>query len=117
MEIGPLHNNQPQALAAASKPEPTPGASENVPRGDSVELSQNALQELSRLADTARSRYGLGEMPPHDEVESDGSLRMDKIRQARQRINQGFYDQPHVRQEIAGKLADEMSKTTPGDSD
>ncbi|MBU8932750.1 MAG: hypothetical protein KOO62_01970 [candidate division Zixibacteria bacterium] len=117
MEIGPLHNNKPQPPAVAPKPESTTGASEKAQRSDSVELSLDARQKLTQLADTARSQYGLGEMPPRDDADSDGGLRMDKIRQARQRIDQGFYDQPHVRQEIAGKLANEMSKFTPGDSD
>ena len=119
MEIGPLQNHNHWLLPSSAKPTPELNAKapEKSQHYDSVELSLDGRQRLAQLADTARIRHGLGKMPPRDTAESDGSLRMDKIQQVRLRINKGFYDQPHIRKEIAEKLADEMTKDIPRDSD
>ena len=108
MEIGPLRNYKPPPVADQPVTEQKTKGAEKAQLCDSVELSHDARQKLAEMADAVRVTYGLGEMPPQDEGETGGNLRTDRIFLARQRINQGYYDQPHIRFGIAEKLADEV---------
>ncbi|MEA2031491.1 MAG: flagellar biosynthesis anti-sigma factor FlgM [candidate division Zixibacteria bacterium] len=122
MEIGPLHNQKPQVSSVSSATEQK--AKENVPSKaqsvDTVELSSDAREKMAQMADSARAKYGLGEMPTNDssvKSENKAGLRMDKIKTAKERVKQGFYDQQHVRQEIADKMMDDIKGFSNGETE
>lgn len=117
MEIGPLHNHRPPAQADQPVTERKAKATPKAPPGDSVELSSEARRSLAAMADAARANYGLGAMPQRDEADIGGDFITDKLSLARQRIESGYYDQPHIRNEIARRLADEVNWISPTESD
>lgn len=109
MKIGSVQNVRAlyggkQARVPQDKQEPT----DAVAKTDSVLISEKARELLAKLADEA-----LASGSPNPQVETNpetDGLRMDKIRQAMARIREGYYDRPEVKQQIAGKLADEFRK-------
>ncbi|RKX25651.1 MAG: hypothetical protein DRP47_09470 [Candidatus Zixiibacteriota bacterium] len=120
MEIGPLQNHKPQVSSVPPKIEKRETKTGNMQPVDTVELSSNAREKLAQLADSARARYGLGEMQRGNCLENEGSsseLRVEKIKLARERISQSFYNQKHIMQEIADKLTDEIRKPLDEDTE
>lgn len=77
-------------------------------RGDEVIISEHAREQLARLADEARATVKF------DPVIDDGDeVRISKIRQARERLQSGYYDRPEILEEIAGRLADRLFDRPP----
>ncbi len=101
MEIGPVSNHRPEnddrsdkhgdQIASGEKPKALE---------DRVEISESARQLLAARADEVRSNAG-------SEPEETGSSE-SRAEQIRLKILSGFYDNPEVLDEIAGKLLDDM---------
>lgn len=75
-----------------------------VRKGDSTEISSEAreLQQAARLID--ESVQILKAMP---------EVRSDAVEIARERVASGYYDQPHVMEEIAGILSEHLEAESP----
>jgi anti-sigma28 factor (negative regulator of flagellin synthesis) len=76
----------------------------SVKPADSVQISEAArkMVDLREAVDTGRTA-----------MENLPEIREDKVAQARQRLEQGFYNSTEVKQEVAGKLSqviDEMDQ-------
>lgn len=118
MEIGP--NNKVDNAARlrptpAEQPEKAPARTSDRPRGDSVELSRDSRGQIGEAADLARSEeyseQGLrGKVRARrDDIEAsrlqgDG----DRLEAIRDRIESGYYEQPDIKRQIAGRLADAL---------
>ncbi len=109
MEIGPVRSDHPssgRAETEKTKNNCEPKAASAV---DRIEISNEARMRLAALADRALKAASQA----HRQTDSQSlqkSLeqhddKTDKLAQARDRIESGFYDREDVRQKIAERLA------------
>ena len=109
MEIGPSHRtadmvNRPKASQAAISTDNR----EDPRSGDSLQISEAGRRQLAELADRARAADTVvtgADFGSTEEFDNDG-LRTDRVRLAKARMQSGYYDQPEIREMIAGRLAD-----------
>jgi len=109
MEIGPSHRatemvNRPQA----SKTVASTDSREEPRSGDSLQISEAGRRQLAELADRVRAAKATvteADSGSTEEFDNDG-LRTDRVRLAKARVQSGYYDQPEIREKIAGTLAD-----------
>jgi len=97
---------------SGSSPTEDPAGTEK-PDGFGKSKAANSLEELSVAADVARrkmkssghgdSSAGAGPIPRSFES------RRARVEEARQKMAQGYYSRPEVRNKIADKLADNMN--------
>lgn len=106
MDIGPVNasDSQPVNDRRGSSEDPPPGGKgEPKPTDtDSVEISLAARSRLAQLADEIRRTERSQAQTPED--------RTDRIERARSRIASGFYDQPEIKQRIAEKMMEDVTK-------
>jgi len=107
MEIGPLHQARTivERQPAQSAPAATPPGNAAV-SADSVEISGDARERLAVLADQSRAEQASADQSVQT---ADTGLRLDKIRLARARIRSGYYNQPQTKQDIAARLAEDLT--------
>jgi anti-sigma28 factor (negative regulator of flagellin synthesis) len=64
-------------------------------------LSSNGMQEVvSDIAETQVAKQQLANVP---------DTRAERVDEARQRVDSGFYDRPQIRQDTADRILDEMA--------
>lgn len=80
----------PEEIKKEQSPEKSPGS-------DTLQVNQKQ-REITQLVENARLL--LDELP---------DVRPDRVEQAKQRLQEGFYQRPEVREEIAQKILDEFS--------
>lgn len=112
MEIGPLDDSGRPAGPPEDDQKPTPVQPESEKRTDetdSVEISESARsmseQEASERTHDTTSADNTESSCETSEMDEQA----DKMEQARQRIESGYYDRPDVRAEIARRIADDFA--------
>jgi len=96
--------NRPQA----SKTVASTDSREEPRSGDSLQISEAGRRQLAELADRVRAAKATvteADSGSTEEFDNDG-LRTDRVRLAKARVQSGYYDQPEIREKIAGTLAD-----------
>ena len=116
MEIGPSHRtaemvNRPQASKTAVS---TDSREDPRPR-DAVQISEAGRRQLAELADQARAATATVTEPAENSAEefNNDGLRADRVRLAKARVQSGYYDQPEIREKIAGTLAENLQEPPP----
>ena len=112
MKIGPVDNSErPDGPPEDNRrPKPVQPETQQKPRDtDSVEISESA-RSMSEQAASERTN----DTTSADHTESSREIsemdeRADKIEQARQRIESGYYDRPEVKADIARRIADDFA--------
>jgi anti-sigma28 factor (negative regulator of flagellin synthesis) len=114
MKIGPVNNgDRPHRPddRDLKKPDPNQSGPRPANQTDKVEISSTA-RSLSRQKSQPPDESG--ETPAAERSEdadeaSDVENRADKIEQARQRIESGYYDSASVKEEIARRITDDFA--------
>ena len=109
MKIGSAHDARVAGSGQVLKvPKKKESLSNRPAQTDAVIISDEARAQLARLADETRAGS------PVDPVRLDeDGIRIDRVKLAMERLASGYYSRPEIREEIAGRLADEMLGQTP----
>lgn len=112
MEIGPLDDTGRPAGPPEDDRQPTPVQPESDKRTD--ETDSGEISESARSISEQEASEGTHDTTSANNSESSCETsemdeRADKIEQAKQRIESGYYDRPDVRAEIARRIADDFA--------
>lgn len=114
MDIGPVDNRRPDHQPIKKSLESKPSEEfQRSPAIDRAEISLEARQKLSELANSARASESEAQTSRVEGL--DGQQRMDddlkkagSLDQIRERIESGYYERPEVRDQIAGSMSDDI---------
>ncbi|MCP4567837.1 MAG: hypothetical protein GY841_09695 [FCB group bacterium] len=112
MKIGPLDSgNRP--IRPEEEKRQKANLSQDKPNSNSANDSVQISSDGKRLSDSARMAISSGDStsPKHEIVAPENrndAVRENRIEQARQRMESGYYRDAKVTEKIAGRLADEI---------
>ena len=114
MEIGPVHNDQPNSGRAETEKIKKNGRLKAAPTGDRVEISNEARMKLATLADrtlhaASKTHRQSGSKAVQKSLQQHDD-KTAKLERVQGRIESGFYDRSDVKQKIAERLATELKK-------
>jgi anti-sigma28 factor (negative regulator of flagellin synthesis) len=112
MKIGPLDNSGRPAGPPDENRRPTPVQPESrkkTDETDSVDISESARSMSEQEASERTHDTTSADNTESSRETSEMDERADKIEQARQRIESGYYDRPDVKAEIARRIADDFA--------
>ncbi len=121
MEIGPVdnwgrpsgpeddkqRNNQPVTEGESKKSEPGKDSVEISPTGRRLAEEAGQAPQPSDVDSAGATEESKTEAEVEEVEQTD--VRKQKIEQARQRIESGYYDQPEVKKEIARRITDDLA--------
>jgi hypothetical protein len=124
MEVEPVNNYQPRPVPATKRTGKGGETRANAQPADTVEISLQARLKLAELADAARREIlpslrrtettAAQRAPQKNEaaktVDHVTGRRKIDLAQVQRRMETGFYNQPEVKEKIAERLAEELSK-------
>ena len=97
MEIGLLSDSRKPLPSSGKIPGGPEQEGKPADKQDSVEISDEARTKLAELADAALAAES-----------KKGMTWKDRVDHVRDRIGEGFYDRPSVREKIAENLMDDL---------
>ncbi|MBU0983963.1 MAG: flagellar biosynthesis anti-sigma factor FlgM [candidate division Zixibacteria bacterium] len=105
MEIGPVTKSSPEYHSEETNQKKGKVEPRHSPAADTVQISDDGRARLAEAADRllAEKGYSVLDSQPDGDID-DG----DRIGQIRRRIEQGYYERPDVRSEIADRLIDDL---------
>lgn len=116
MEIGPVHNDQPNSGRVKTEKIKKNSGPKAAPAGDRVEISNEARMKLAALADRALHEVSRAHRQSGPAAVQKSLQQQDdkaaKLALVRGRIEYGFYDRPDVKQKIAERLATELKRSS-----
>ncbi len=112
MKIGPLDSGDRPHRPEEDNRQKTQ-LSQDKPKADTARDSVHISRDGQRLSDTAKLSVPTvaAQFQPLETIapeEENGAIRNEKIEQVRQRIQSGYYNDPEVKENIAGRIADEF---------
>ncbi len=109
MKIGSAHRVRTvHGETAVNVPKKRETSTGDRKHGDEVIISDHAREQLAKLADEARATMKFDPV-----IEDVDEIRISKIRQARERLQSGYYNRPEILEDIAGRLADSLFDRPP----
>ena len=114
MDIGPVDNTSPKQQPNKKSPETKPPEkSSDFKAGDRVEISLEARQRLSDLAEKAKAsemdtQNNVNGPKGHERANDDIPEKASTMEEIRRRIESGYYDRSDVMDQIAEKLSDDL---------
>lgn len=115
MDIGPVSNRPPEHQPSKKSPNnKAPEEFQTSRAEDRVEISLEARQRLSELADKVRNSgldtLNAGVEGPGGQKRTDDDIpqKAGSLDEIRKRIESGYYDRSDVRDQIADKMSDDL---------